>query len=147
MLRCIRKDTVLIAVIVIFLSVLTSGCGLGQKKDNSLTTFRVTSRPDTNDGRAVHAVISSVSPQQFLTDSYETIADRAYSNPPSEGIIRVFPVIPGEITTVKVPRERVNSVGVYFLFSKPGEQWKMLLSQPVKTGYNFDLDKDTVELK
>ena len=109
--------------------------------------FRVTSLPETNDGRAVHAVIKSVTPQEFLTDSYESMVDAAYSNPPADGVLRSFAIVPGQTKTISLEKEPQKAIGVYFLFSEPGEQWKLLMPQPIRSKYNFKLDKDSVEQK
>ena len=139
-----------IALLVV--AVLTSslaGCkmNLFKKKRSSRMHFRVTSIPETNHGRAVHAVIRSVTPQEFLTDSYEKMSDMAYSKPKADGVLRSFAIVPGQIKHVRLEKEREKAVGIYFLFSKPGEQWKLLLPQPIGRKYNLYLNKDSVEQK
>ena len=143
-----KRNTVTVALLI-FLAMVTSGCKLNLfgKKRSSRMTFRVTSLPETNDGRAVHAVIRAVTPQEFLTDSYERMADMAYSNPPADGVLRSFAIVPGRTKSVSLEKEPEKAIGVYFLFSNPGEQWKLLMPQPVRSKYNLKLDKDSVEQK
>lgn len=126
-------------IILLLMATLLAACS-SDPKPPPLLTFNVRANIQTNNGDLFYFVVRSVNEKQFMLDSYQDIADKAFSSPPDPGVLGVFSIVPGTKQECAVNQPAQGSVGLYFLYTQPGSQWKKMLSMP------FDL-KYTVNLK
>ena len=63
----------------------------------------------------------------FLAEDYDAIADGVFAEPRDPAVLRVAIVQPGHKVTLDVPRAVAQGevLGLYFLFSTPGDRWRL----------------------
>lgn len=54
-------------------------------------------------------------------------------------------IYPGIKAKLSFKKPEGVPVGVYFLFSQPGERWKISKVQPLPSSMDFDLDKNSIK--
>ena len=114
-------------------------CGVGCSSGPPELTLEVTSAEGTNGGRPFYAVIRSVEQATYITDSYEAISAKVFANPPDPSVLRTEVIYPGVPATWTIEQPEGLSVGVYFLFTEPGDGWKIIRSPPLPTVVEVDL--------
>lgn len=125
------------------LLVLAALCGFGCSSTPEVTV-EVTSTAETNGGRPFYAVIRSVEQTTYITDSYEGIAARIFANPPDPSVLRAEVIYPGVPASWTVEQPEGLSVGVYFMFTDPGDGWKIVRSPPLPTTIEVELGVNDV---
>ncbi|OPY12880.1 MAG: hypothetical protein A4E70_01871 [Syntrophus sp. PtaU1.Bin005] len=98
-----------------------------------------------NEERLAYVVIRRVNKMEFLIDQYETISDMAFARKPNESILAVKMILPGQKQQIKVIKPGKEDIGVYVLFTNPGENWKVILEGPLKKEYRINVKKNEVE--
>lgn len=126
----------LLAALPLAAVLLLGGCSSTKMK------VEVTSTSDTNGGRPFYAVFRSVDPGTYVTDSYEAIAGKVFAPDPT--VLRTEVVYPGVKGEIAVPKSEALPVGIYFLFTTPGEKWKILRQQPLPSSIQVELGKNDV---
>jgi hypothetical protein len=104
-------------------------------------------RPSTNAGRPVYVLVRSVSESEFLTDSYRRISGMVYPNSGDPSVLVVLLIWPNRAQRVKVDVPKDKSIGVYGLFTKPGDQWKLMLTQPLRLDYTLQLENNAISIE
>ena len=107
-------------------------------------TVEITSTAETNGGRPFYAVIRAVEQAIYITDSYEGIAGMIFANPRDPSILRAEVVYPGVPSEWTVEQPEGLSVGVYFMFTDPGDGWKIIRSAPLPTTIEVELGVNDV---
>lgn len=107
-------------------------------------TLEITSKEETNGGRPFYAVVRAVEQATYITDSYEGIAERIFANPRDKSILRAEVVYPGVASEWTVQQPEALSLGVYFLFTEPGDSWKIIRSAPLPSAIEVKLDVNDV---
>lgn len=120
---------------IVSLAVLLSLAGCG----STGTSVVVTSQEVTNGGRPFYAVVRSVEQATHLTDTYESIAAKVFANPADPSVLAAQVIYPGVEATVEVQPSETLPLGVYFLFTEPGERWKVLQPKPLPSSMQIDL--------
>lgn len=131
-----------IIFIILSLSIIT-GCALNKDLPPQLTLV-VKSNSGTNNGVPFHIALRSVDTQVFLTDSYQDVAEVIFSTPPDTSVLGTAAIIPGSKREISVNRPEDMPVGIYCLFTEPGEEWKMMLSQPLYSKYTISLEQNRI---
>jgi hypothetical protein len=90
-------------------------------------------------------VIRKVNKKNFLTENYDDIADIVYAEPPDESLLGWHILMPGQNEKILVTKPDTLSIGVYILFTQPGEKWKMLLEKPLESEYKITIKKNALE--
>ena len=126
------------AILSLLMAALLAACSSAPKPPPMLT-FDVRANIQTNNGGLFYFVVRSVNEKQFMLDSYQDIADKAFSNPPDPGVLGVFSIVPGTKQECAVSQPAQGSVALYFLYTQPGSQWKKLLSMPFDLKYRVNL--------
>jgi hypothetical protein len=108
-------------------------------------TFHIAPNASVNNQRPVYIVFRKVNTKNFLTESYDNIADMVYADPPDESLLAWHILMPGQNEKVLVTKPDKLSLGVYVLFTQPGEKWKMLLEKPLKSEYKISIQKNVLE--
>lgn len=132
------KGTALLAAFVA-VSTLLIGCSSSPKM-----TVAVKTNADTNKGKPFYAVVRSVEQGTYVTDSYEAIAAKVFANPPDPSVLRAEIIYPGSKNEIAVPKTEALPLGVYFLFTSPGERWKVLKPQPLPSTLEIELGANSV---
>lgn len=124
--------------LALMITVLLTACSSGPTPPPPVA-FTVTADYETNDSRLFYFVVRSANDKQFMLESYQDVANKAFSEPPDTGVLGVFSIVPGteQKYTVSLPTQ--GSIALYFLFTQPGSQWKKLLALPLEETYNINL--------
>ena len=80
-----------------------------------------------------------------MTDSYDTVASKVFANPPDPSVLRSEVVYPGTTLDLTVVKPEMLPIAVYFLFTNPGERWKMSQVQPLPSSMDIGLDKNQIK--
>lgn len=122
------------------------GCGGRKPIPPPQMTITVETNSKINGGQVFYFVMRSINEKQFLTDTYQAVAGIVFADPPDSSVLASQAIFPGLRQTFKVPQPTQNSVGFYFMFTDPADEWKKIISQPLATGYTIHIDKDQVEV-
>jgi hypothetical protein len=128
----------LVVFAMILMAGMLYGCSKGAVK-KELITFKIKPDRTINDERPVYLLIRKVNKTEFLTESYNTIADTAFANPPDESVLARLVLLPGQNEKISFTKPDKADLGVYVLFASPGDQWKLLLEKPLKSEYSINL--------
>lgn len=93
-----------------------------------------------NNGELFYVVAKTTNEKGFMLDSYENIANLAFSDSPEPERLSVFSVVPGTNQDYTIVQPAEGMIGLYFLLTKPGSQWKKLLTIPFESNYDVLLD-------
>lgn len=120
------------AVAAALAAICAAGCGgaVAQIRKPAPVHLEITAGPDTNHGGPLYVVVRKLDQAGFLADDYDAIADRLFSEPRDPSILRKVVVRPGQAITVDADRELADGeiLGVYFLFSVPGDSWRLAVA-------------------
>jgi hypothetical protein len=120
------------------IAVLLAACSSDPKPPPSLV-FDVTANSQTNNGGLFYLVVRSANEKQFMLESYQKVASKAFTDPPDPDGLGVFSIVPGTKQEYTVSQPARGTIALYFLFTQPGSQWKKLLSMPFEAKYNINL--------
>ncbi len=115
------------------------GCALAGGEAGPKMILDVNPAPGANQGQPFHLVVRTVDPQTFLTESYREVAAKVYALPPDPALLTAVPILPGIGEAVVVAQPKEGGVGVYCLFTEPGERWKILLNPPLHARYTISI--------
>jgi hypothetical protein len=121
------------------------GCGGPKVIPKEQVTFYIAPDSSVNDQRPVYIVFRKVNTKSFLTENYDAIADMVYADPPDESLLAWQVLMPGQNEKVLVTKPEKLSIGVYVLFTQPGERWKMLLEKPLEPEYRITIKKNALD--
>ena len=74
-----------------------------------------------------YALVKPTDFPTFLTDDYSKIASLLATPPEDDESIATFCIVPGKDQMFTIDTPDVQSLGVYFLFTTPGNIWKQIL--------------------
>lgn len=114
------------------------GCG------SSALTIYVESEPTVNSGRPFYMLVRAVEQKDYVSEDYQTVAGRVFATA-DKNMLKTEVVLPGREMEVSVAREETLPVAIYFLFTTPGERWKVLLEQPLPDSVEFTLDAHQIK--
>jgi hypothetical protein len=121
-----------------FALLLVAGCA------SSTVTVAVESTPETNEGRPLYAVVRAVEEATYVTDSYDGIAAKVFARPPDATVLRSEVIYPGVKAELVVQKPDTRPLAIYFLFSEPGERWKMSQPQPLPGSIAVELGRNAI---
>src|SRR5277367_6483286 len=90
----------------------------------------VESTPDTNNGKPFYAVVRNVEQATFVVDTYETVSGLVFAEPPDKTVLSSTVIYPGLKAKLTFTKPEAVPIGVYFLFTQPGERWKVSKAPP-----------------
>ena len=93
-----------------------------------------------NNSELFYVVAKTTNEKGFMLDSYENIANLAFSDNPEPERLSVFSVVPGTNQDYTIVQPAEGMIGLYFLLTKPDSQWKKLLTIPFESNYDVVLD-------
>jgi len=135
------------ALIVLLLLVMgcLHGCGKSTTVKKEQTIFNIIPDFRINDERPVYVVIRKVNRMDFLIDNYDCISDMVYANSPNESLLAWRMLMPGKKEKIQVIKPDKSDIGVYVLFTNPGENWKLILEAPLKPEYQIKVKNNELE--
>lgn len=96
--------------------------------DNQETLLTVENQKNSNHGLPLYMLVKEVEKAEFLTDDYRGITKEIFSPLKDSAYIFSDVTMPGDFYKVKFPHPDNNKLlGVYFLFTDPGEEWKFMI--------------------
>ena len=109
---------------------IAAGCGGAKpqiKPKEPPLHVEITAGKDTNHGGPLYVVVRKLEQAGFLADDYDAIADRLFVEPRDPSLLRKAIVRPGDVVIVQADRELADGeiLGIYFLFSVPGDAWRL----------------------
>jgi len=134
-------------VLILFLLAILGclcGCGKSTVKQEQIL-FNILPDSRINDERPVYIVIRKVNRTEFQIHDYDFISDMVYANPPNESLLDWHVLMPGQKEKIKIPMPDKSDIGVYVLFAKPGENWKLLFEAPLKKEYHINVKNHEIE--
>ena len=138
-LKRLLIGSILLSVVAPFMG----GCG-GKHVPPPEIVFTIDSESETNQGRPFHCVFRFVNANQFLGDSYDTVAALLFANPPDESVLASLVLLPGEEQEIKIKRPDKADIGLYCFFTEPGDPWKIRLDQPLGEEYEITLGENNI---
>jgi hypothetical protein len=109
-------------------------------------TIYVDSTPETNGGRPFRAVVRTVEPSAYLTETYATVASKLFTTPPDGSILRSEVIYPGVEKEIELEKPQGNvPLGIYFLFTQPGERWKTTRKAPLPSSVEIELGANEIK--
>lgn len=87
---------------------------------------------ETNQGGPLYVVVRRTDGAAFLAEDYDAIADGLFRAPRDPALLRRAILRPGEVVRMEVPRALAPGevLGLYFLFSRPLDGWRLVLTDP-----------------
>lgn len=132
-----RLGNVFVLCLLIVSAALTSGCA-------STLRFSVTAEADTNKNTPVYLVVRSVDGQAFLAEHYNAVAEKVFQGIPDKSILERKIIFPGQTETIQIDIPAEGNLGVYILFSEPGENWRIPLQAPFPEEVLISLGKNQI---
>lgn len=115
-------------LMLFFVTLLTS-C-MQEKKDDEVT-FLIKTTKATNQGTPLYVVVKETNMAEFLTQDYHEIAAQSFWKEEESTAVIKKVLVPGSTNKISLPSPgKEKSIGVYFLFTNPGECWKYILNKP-----------------
>jgi len=92
--------------------------------------IEITAARDSNQGGPLVVVVRKTDRAGFLAEDYDAIADGVFARPRDPAVLRRAIVRPGHVVTLDVPRATSQGevLGLYFLFSMPGDRWRLAIA-------------------
>jgi type VI secretion system VasD/TssJ family lipoprotein len=134
--------------ILVFVLVAAGLYGCFGSKDamkKEMITFTINPDSSSNDERPVYIVIRKANIKNFLAEDYDVIVDMVHAEPQDESILAWRVLLPGQQEKIEVVKPEKSSVGVYVLFTNPGEKWKMILEKPLESEYKINVKRNVLE--
>lgn len=144
---CITRKILGLIVLVLFLECLP-GCSWfkGSKPpEKERVSFNIKAEQSCNDGHPVYLLVRKVNQNTFLFEEYDEIAGMVYAEPQDESVLILKIFLPGQEEEIAIVKPEDTDIGIYVLYSKPGENWKMRLNQPLEPEYALKLKDNYLE--
>lgn len=94
----------------------------------NLTTIKIVSSRCTNQGAPFYVLIKATDFPTYVTDDYEKITHTVIHGKQETPCFVVMCVLPGKELIIDLETPDVRTLGLYFLFTNPGKEWKCFLS-------------------
>jgi len=92
-------------------------------------------------------VIRDVNKKSFLIEDYDEIADLVYTDPPEESLLSWHVVLPGRKKEITVEVPGKSDIGIYGMFTQPGENWKIMFERPLESEYEIIIQDNSLQYK
>jgi predicted component of type VI protein secretion system len=110
-----------------------AGCGASSKPVHAARPapfhLEITAGKDVNQGGPLYVVIRKIDSAGFLAEDYDAIADGLFREPHDPAVLRKAIVRPGQVVIVDADHDLAEGeiTGIYFLFSMPGDDWRLAI--------------------
>lgn len=116
-----------------------------QTRGEDEMTVQVRTTRSTNRGTPLYIVIKETSMANFLIEDYHHIATQSFWKEEDPTNLTKKILVPGKTNKFNLPIPNNKSVGIYFIFTNPGECWKYFIDQPQSKNVKILLGKDEYE--
>ena len=108
-------------------------CSFWPFSNSSTVKMTVKTLDTTNEGAPFYFYIKEVEKGPFLKHEYHDVVKEAFPSGDETPENRPQVIIPGKKYTLNFTRKNPEKLlGVYFLFTNPGDDWKMLVNPSSK---------------
>jgi predicted component of type VI protein secretion system len=119
------KNFFFLTITLIFLT------GCMQTKNATDLTIQIRSEHKTNNGTPLYMVVKETTMSEFLMEDYHNISTQAFWKEENPNELLKKHIIPGSSKKIHIPiHNQDKSIGIYFIFTNPGECWKYLVDHP-----------------
>jgi hypothetical protein len=119
--------------------VMCAGCASG-------TRIYIRSSERSNDGNTLYALVRSVDAKTLRSNEiYYDVAAKLFADPVDASVIESRPIFPGNPVTFNLSDGDAKNVVVYFLFTQPGQNWRLPLRSPLPSEVYVDLGDSEIE--
>ena len=94
----------------------------------NLTTIKIVSSRCTNQGAPFYVLIKATDFPAYVIDDYEKITQAVINGKQEGSYFEAMCVLPGKEIVVEIETTDIPTLGLYFLFTNPGKEWKCFLS-------------------
>ena len=109
-------------------------------------TIYVDAAEGTNEGQPFYAVVREIDDAAYVTEAYETVASKVFATPADPTVLKSVVIYPGSDAVIELENKpNGKKVGVYFLFSRPDERWKMSRAQPLPDSIEVELEGSRIK--
>lgn len=116
-----------------------AGCASG-------TRIYVRSTDKSNDGNTLYALVRSADEKTVRSSEvYLDIASKLFADPADSTVLESRPIFPGNPVTFNVNEQDAKELVVYFLFTNPGQNWRLPLRAPLPSEVYVDLGDNEIE--
>lgn len=124
-----KKTTIIIQSLLLFLL-----CGFSIfSDDEQIVELEIKTEVDANRGTPFYLLVKEVEKGEFLKQDYQDIVKEAF---PSNEKSPPFPphvILPGKNYTLEIVRKQEGKLlALYFLYTQPGQDWKLLVDSTTK---------------
>ena len=141
MIQKLAKGMLRAGLVLLGAMVLTGCLSAPSKK----VKFQIATTAESNNGRPLHVLVREVTRKDFLVDYYDDIADGIYGGKQDESLLGWRVILPGEKTLITVERPEKKDLAVYGMFTNPGNNWKVLVTEKEEKRHRIVVDRN--ELK
>ena len=116
-----------------------------QKKDETLT-IQIRTTKKTKRGTPLYMIVKETSMAEYLLDDCHELATQSFWKESEEKHLTKKVIVPGKTNkmVIDVPNKE-RSMGLYFIFSSPGECWKYIVDKPQSKKVKVLLGEDQYE--
>ncbi len=139
-----RHTGLITAIMMVMVLSYIFSCSRTPKTIVSKMTVIVESESDTNKSQPFYIVFRSVNVNEFLTQTYQNVADMVFNKPDDLSLLGTQLVIPGEKFKMIIEQPVKNNLGVYSFFTEPSDKWKMMIPQPLEKKYVIKLESNEI---
>jgi hypothetical protein len=126
-------------LLTLILILLCTGCVSG-------TRIYVRSTDRSNDGNTLYAMLRSVDTKTIRSNEiYHDVAAKLFADPADASVVESRPIFPGNPVTFNVSEGDATNLVVYFLFTRPGQNWRLPLRSPLPSEVYVDLGDNEIE--
>ena len=104
-----------------------------------LMVFNIKPDIQSNNGGLFYFVVRKANEKQFMQETYADVASKTFADPVDPDNLGVFSIVPGSKQVCEVSQPTQGTVGLYFLLTQPGSQWKKLIAMPFQESYDISL--------
>jgi len=101
--------------------------GMNYFVPSNVATIKIESSRCVNNGAPLHVMIKAIDFPTFISDDYDKIVQSVIHHPEGACSFHLCTVLPGQDRLVQIDTTDVTSLGVYCLFTNPGDNWKSFL--------------------
>jgi predicted component of type VI protein secretion system len=118
-------------------------CGCAQRTE--MTTFQIKTLESTNQGNPFYVLFKATDLPHFLTDDYKKIAHQRMLAEDNPAYLDSVFFLPGETKTISIKNPENKSIGVYCIFTHPGEEWKYIAAEEENSQIKLLLAEDEIK--
>lgn len=111
----------------------------------STTRVHVKSSQRTNDGNTLYMMVRDATGKPIVSESYQEVATKLFTDPPDESVMRVEPIFPGNTVSFVIEGSDSKDIFIYFFYTDPGDNWRLPLRKPLPAEVFIELGQYQIE--